>query len=312
MTSTAPFLSIVIPCYNEEGSITTLMARLEATLSNYKAQSAEIILVDDGSTDGSWATIEKLCAEDAGIIGIRLSRNFGHQMALAAGLDHARGQRVLIIDADLQDPPELLPEMMKKMDEGFDVVYGRRKTRAGESGFKKASAWLYYRLLGRLSEVPIPPDTGDFRLMSRRAVDALIALPERIRFTRGLVAWLGFRQVAIEYTREARQAGQTHYPLRAMLRFANEGLTSFSTRPLQLATWLGLIMTIVSIALLAYVLIAWLLFNTVRGWTSLAAIFLMSQGVQWLMLGIIGNYLAVIFREVKSRPLYLVDRTLNR
>ncbi|MDE3015351.1 MAG: glycosyltransferase family 2 protein [Pseudomonadota bacterium] len=309
---TTPLLSIVVPCYNEEGSIAALAARLDAVLGDYKTQGTEILLVDDGSADGTWPAIEKLCAKDAGVIGVRLSRNFGHQMALACGLDHARGRRVLVIDADLQDPPELLPAMIKKMDEGFDVVYGKRRSRQGEGGFKKASAWVYYRLLGRLSEVPIPPEAGDFRLMSRRAVDALIALPERIRFTRGLVAWLGFRQAAVEYTREARHAGETHYPLRAMLRFANEGITSFSTRPLQLATWLGLLMMMVSIGLLGYVFLSWLLFDTVRGWTSLAAIFLLSQAAQWLMLGIIGNYLAVMFREVKARPLYLIDRTLNR
>jgi glycosyltransferase involved in cell wall biosynthesis len=306
-----PLLSIVVPCYNEQSNIVPLYERLSATMAAYKQQGTEMVLVDDGSQDGTWAAIERLCAQDASVVGISLSRNFGHQMALACGLEHTSGQRILIIDADLQDPPELLGAMMQKMDEGFDVVYGQRKARRGEGMFKKMSAWLFYRTLNRLSEVRIPVDTGDFRLINRKVLQALCSLPERVRYTRGLMSWLGFRQTAVEYVREARHSGQTHYPLSAMFRYANDGLTSFSTRPLQIATWMGAAMMAVSFILLGYVFISWLLFSTVRGWTSLAAIFLLSQAFQWLLLGIIGNYIAVIFREAKSRPLYIVNHRLN-
>lgn len=308
----APYLSIIVPCFNEEGSLPHLHERLNAAVLPYRAHGVEIILVNDGSHDGTWNLIEALSTKDEAIVGIKFSRNFGHQMALSCGLDYARGERVLIIDADLQDPPEVLNEMMQRMDQGFDVVYGQRKSRQGETAFKKLSAWLFYRVLNRLSDVKIPVDTGDFRLMSRRVVDTLKTLPERVRFTRGLVSWLGFRQTAVHYVRDARHAGQTHYSLKAMFRYANEGLTSFSTRPLQLAIWMGIGMMIASLLLLIYVFTSWLFFDVVRGWTSLAAIFLLSQAFLWLMLGIIGNYLAVIFRETKARPLYIVDEVISR
>ena len=308
----APAISVVVPCYNEEQNLPMLHERLCAVLQSYDAQGVEIVLVNDGSRDASWPMIESICQRDPRVVGINLSRNFGHQMALTCGLEHARGDRIMVIDADLQDPPELLPEMMAKMDEGYDVVYGKRCKRLGEKRFKLWSAFWFYRVLNKLSDVSIPADTGDFRLMSRKALTALNALPERVRFTRGLVSWLGFRQAAVQYVRDARFAGQTNYPLRAMLRLANDGITSFSTRPLQLGVWLGLLMMLMSAVLLVYVFVSWLLFDTVRGWTSLAAIFLFSQALQWLILGIIGDYLAVIFREIKQRPLYLVDTVINR
>ena len=302
-------ISIVVPCFNEEENIPVLYQRLSGVIAAY--EGAQIVLVDDGSRDGTWGAISAICAMDSRVVGARLSRNFGHQMALACGLEHATGDRILIIDADLQDPPELLPQMMAKMDEGFDVVYGKRKKRLGDGAFKQWSAFFFYRVLNKLSDVAIPVDTGDFRLMSRKALNALHSLPERVRFTRGLVSWLGFKQTAVEYVRDPRFAGQTHYPLRAMLHFASDGITSFSTRPLTMAVWLGLSMILVSGVLLVYVFFSWLMFDTVRGWTSLAAIFLLSQALQWLLLGIIGKYLAVVFREIKGRPLYLVDEVLN-
>lgn len=309
---TAPVLSVVVPVYNEEGNLEPLYERLCQVLSAYELDKTEVVLVNDGSCDNSWQLIASLCDKDARVVGINLSRNFGQQRALACGLEHARGQRVLILDADLQDPPELLPEMMSKMDEGYEVVYGMRKRRLGEGMLKRLSSFCFYRVLNKLSDVFIPPDTGDFRLMSRKVLNALNALPERVRFTRGLVSWLGFKQVAISYIRDGRYAGETHYSMRSMLRLASDGITSFSTRPLQIGVWLGLMMMVLSMALLLYVFISWLMFDTVRGWTSLAAIFLFSQAVQWLLLGIVGNYLAVIFREIKNRPLYLVDTILNK
>jgi polyisoprenyl-phosphate glycosyltransferase len=306
-----PLLSIVVPCYNEEANIVPLHKRLRDVMGDTTSDDIEIIFIDDGSTDHSWQKIQHLCAHDRSVTAIRLSRNFGHQMALTCGLEHALGQRVLIMDADLQDPPELLPDMMRKMDEGFDVVYGQRVARLGENPAKKMSSWFFYRLLNRLSDVPMPLDTGDFRLMTNHVVEALCAMPERVRYTRGLISWLGFNQVALPYLRQQRLSGETHYTLSKMLRLASDGLTSFSTRPLQLAIWLGIIMMMVSIGLLGYVFASWLFFDTVRGWTSLAAIFLLSQAFQWLMFGIIGNYIAVIFRESKSRPLYIISERLN-
>ncbi len=303
---TAPLLSIVVPCYNEEGSVPMLLERLRSSVAPYDAQGVEIILVDDGSTDRSWQLIEQSSATDKRIAGIRLSRNFGHQIALACGLDHSRGERVLVIDADLQDPPELLAEMMEKMDEGFDVVYGQRTERQGEGPFKRGSAWAFYRLLSILSDVAIPSDAGDFRLMRQRVVDALTAMPERTRFTRGMVSWLGFRQSAVEYTRAPRASGQTHYSLRAMLRLAGAALTGFSTQPLRLPLWLGIILMGFSLLLAVYALGAQSLPIAV------VAGFLLLTALTWLMIGILGSYVGVILREVKGRPLYLVDQIINR
>jgi len=313
----APYLlkdqrvSIVVPCYNEENNLLPFYERIRTALGHYTKENAQILFVDDGSTDTSWQKIEQLRANDPAVTGVRLSRNFGHQTALTCGLEHANGNRVLIIDADLQDPPELLPEMMRKMDEGFDVVYGRRLSREGETYFKKLSAWVYYRVLGRLSDVEIPLDAGDFRLISQDVVKALRNLPERVRYTRGLVSWLGFSQGAVEYIRHPRHNGETHYTLAKMLRLAGDGITSFSTRPLQLATWVGMAMMGVSTILLGYVFVSWMFLGTVPGWTSLAAIFLLSQAFQWFVLGIIGNYVAVIFRETKGRPHYVVRETVG-
>ena len=306
-----PYLSIVIPCYNEADNIAILCQRVSAAAESYRLDGIEVLLVDDGSTDATWHAIQAASANDPGVTGIRLSRNFGQQMALTCGLDHARGERILILDADLQDPPELLSDMMKKMNEGFDIVYGHRTERKQESRFKKQSAWCFYRVFNRLSDVSIPNDTGDFRLITRQVLDALRSLPERVRFTRGLISWLGFKQTALDYARGARMHGASNYSLSAMFRLALEGLISFSTRPLQLASWLGALMIIVSMALLLYVLISWIFFNTVRGWTSLASIFLLSQAFQWLLLGIIGNYIAVIFRESKARPHYIVAERIS-
>jgi dolichol-phosphate mannosyltransferase len=308
----APLISVVVPCYNEEGSIGTLYQRLRETLQRYDVQGTEIVLVDDGSNDNTWQSISALCNKDKDVIGLRLSRNFGHQVALTCGIENCRGQRVLIIDADLQDPPELLHDMMTKMDAGYDVVYGHRIERKGESFFKRASAWAFYRFLNKLSEVPIPKDVGDFRLMSRRTVDALKQMPERVRFTRGMVSWLGFRQVALDYIRSPRFAGKSHYSVHAMLKLATAGLTSFSTQPLRFALWLGIGLTFISGVILFGILLDWLLTGRDDMFVAMIGFFLLFQGIQWIILGIIGSYIGIILRETKIRPLYLLDDHLNK
>lgn len=302
---TQPELSVVIPAFNEEVNIRPMYERLVGALED-EVDGLEIVYVDDGSRDDTWAAIGALAATDERVKGMRFARNFGHQAALTAGVDAARGRAVVIIDADLQDPPEVIPEMLAAWRDGFEVVYAQRIEREGESWFKKATASLYYRILEGISSVPIPVDTGDFRLMGPRALAAFRALPERNRFIRGLVSWIGFRQTAVRYHRQARHAGETKYPLRKMLRFAFDGITSFSFFPLRLATWAGFgvslfaFLYIVVIVILKVVGISW------SGYTSLMATILFLGGVQLLMIGIVGEYLGRIFDEVKGRPLYLV------
>ncbi len=238
--------------------------------------------------------------------GLCFSRNFGHGMALTAGLEACRGERVLIIDADLQDPPELLAGMMRAMDEGADVVYGRRIKRQGESWFKRMTAYVFYGLLSHLSDVAIPRDTGDFRLINRKVVQALNNMPETARYIRGMVAWVGFRQVPIDYVRDERFAGTTHYTLEKMLKLALDAITGFSDRPLRLAFYLGLLMILCSLFLLAYVLISYFHQDTVRGWASTAFIFVVCQAVQFFLLGLIGEYIGRTYQESKRRPKYIM------
>ncbi len=267
----------------------------------------EIVLVNDGSTDDSLALLRGIAGADRHVVVVNLSRNFGHQRAVSAGLQFCRGQRILVIDADLQDPPGLLPEMMRAMDAGADVVFGRRRSRAGESRFKRASAAAFYRLLQRLTDVPIPADTGDFRLISRRALDVLNDMPEQFRFIRGMVSWIGLRQVPIDYDRQPRIAGRTGYPLSRMVAFALDAITGFSVVPLRLATWLGLLTSVASLLMTGYTLLAWLFGDTVAGWASLAAIVLTLGGVQLLVLGILGEYVGRLYIESKRRPLFVVS-----
>jgi len=300
-----PAISIVVPCYNEEAVLPQALARLEAAAAA-TGRSYELLLVDDGSTDRTWDVITARSGPDARIRGIRLSRNFGHQMALTAGLERARGADVLIIDADLQDPPELLGPMLAKRAEGFDIVYGQRRSRAGETWFKLATAKLFYRFIGFLAEVRIPPDTGDFRLMSRRAVDAFLRLPETSRFIRGMVAWLGYPQAAVPYDRAARAAGATKYSLAKMLRFSADAVTGFSIKPLRVATLASLALLGAALAITVWALITWFCHGTVRGWTSLIVTVLLVGGAQTFVLGIIGEYIGRLFIEAKHRPLYLV------
>ena len=298
-------LSIVVPCFNEEESIPTLVARLAETIAPW-AKDAEIILVDDGSSDGTWAAIEaarKTCPQ---LVGLRLSANRGHQIALTAGLEAAKGERIMMLDADLQDPPELLTDMMFMMDRGYDVVYGRRIERQGETIFKRATAYAFYRFLDLMSDVPIPRDTGDFRLVNRTTLDAVLAMPEKARFVRGMFAWAGFRQVGIEYVRAPRALGETKYPLRAMLRFAMDAMTAFSTKPLKLATRLSFFSLLVAGFMAVYVIRSLILFQTAPGWASVTLAISFFVGAQLLVLGIMGEYIGRLYVEAKNRPLYFV------
>jgi dolichol-phosphate mannosyltransferase len=310
--SDRPALSAVVPCYNEEPGVAPLVARLSAACAASFGESYEILLVDDGSRDQTWTEIMAAAARTPQVIGLRLARNSGHQIALSAGLRHARGEYAFILDADLQDPPELLPEMLALMALGNDVVYGQRRARAGETWFKRASARCFYRILSRLSDVEISRDTGDFRLISRRVLDALNAMPENHRFVRGMIAWIGFRQVPLVYDREPRFAGTSHYPLGRMLAFAADAITGFSVVPLRLATLSGALISAVAVLMMLAVVAAWLMGDTVQGWASLAVLTLFSGGVQLLFLGIIGEYVGRIYSASKQRPLYIVDRTCGR
>ena len=300
-------LSVVIPCYNERDGIAELHRRVTAVCDAQAGSSYEIVLVIDGATDGTREAIFDLARKDTHIVAIDLSRNYGHQIALSAGLELCRGERILILDADLQDPPELLGPMMTKMEEGFDVVYGQRLKRDGESLFKRTSASLFYRLLRRMVDIDIAADTGDFRLMSRRAVDHLNAMPERYRFIRGMVTWIGLKQTAFHYHRQARFAGTTHYPLRKMILLAMDAMTSFSIVPLRFASHLGMIFGAIGLLALGYTIVSWIEGNVIPGWTSLAAIVLILGSVQLLVLGIFGEYLGRMYMETKRRPLYIVN-----
>ncbi len=257
--------------------------------------------------DRTWEVLRALSATDPTVVAVKLSRNHGHQLALTAGLTQCRGERVLVIDADLQDPPELLGAMLAMLDAGADVVYGQRRSRAGETRFKTATAAAFYRLLRRLVEIDIPLDAGDFRLMSRRALDVLNAMPEHHRFIRGMVSWIGLRQVPILYDRDARYAGETKYPLRKMIRFALDAITGFSVAPLRLASVLGGVAAALSLLLMIYTLGSWLLGHTTPGWTSLSSIVLLIGSVQLMVLGIIGEYLGRLYIEAKRRPLFVIE-----
>ncbi|HSR00203.1 MAG TPA: glycosyltransferase family 2 protein [Sphingomicrobium sp.] len=303
-----PALSIVVPCFNEQACLPALHERLSAAARAAVLEDYEIVLVNDGSRDGSWSLMRQIAADDRHVVAVNLSRNHGHQLALTAGLDLCRGATILIIDADLQDPPELLPEMMQAMrSEGADVVYGVRRSRSGETAFKRATAHGFYRLLSRATEVDIPLDTGDFRLMSRRALDALLAMPEQARFIRGMVAWLGFRQVPFVYDRQERFAGETKYPLKKMMRFALDALTGFSSAPLKLASHAGLALSIGSVILILYIAYAWSAGKNIQGWTSLMLVVVVLGAVQMFVLALMGEYIGRLYNEAKRRPLYIVQ-----
>lgn len=303
-------LSVVVPCYNEDEGIHELHSRITSVCHNTVGDAYELVLVNDGSSDATWTVMRELSEGDKHIVAVNLSRNHGHQLALSAGLQMCRGERIFILDADLQDPPELLPKMMERMDDGCDVVFGQRIKREGETVFKKATAFAFYRLLNRMVDIDIPRDTGDFRLMSRRAVDILNSMPEHHRFIRGLVSWIGMRQEALPYNRAARFAGETKYPLSKMIRFAIDAITGFSVRPLRMASDLGICFGIGTLLLLAYVLVSYFLGKTVEGWTSLAVVILALGSAQLFVLGVMGEYLGRLYMESKGRPLFIIQEVV--
>ncbi|HWO99653.1 MAG TPA: glycosyltransferase family 2 protein [Methylococcus sp.] len=307
-----PKLSVVVPCFNEEEVLAELYRRVTAICQTTVGQEYEIVLIDDGSQDNTWPLIVRLCESDPHMVGIRLSRNHGHQLALSAGLSITRGERVFIIDADLQDPPELLPRMMELMDAGADVVYGRRAQRAGETWFKKISAALFYRVLNHLTDAPIPVDTGDFRLISRRIVELLNGMPENHRFIRGMISWLGFHQVALEYDRQERLAGTSKYPWRAMIRFALDAITGFSIRPLRMAMALGVGFGVIAMLGILYSLHSWMVGRVVPGWTSVMVAVMVLGSAQLLTIGVIGEYIGRLYVETKKRPLFLIDKIVRQ
>jgi len=305
-------LSVVVPCLNEEEVLRDTNQRLIATLELMPLRF-EIVYVDDGSTDSTGDTLREMAAQDDRIRVVRLSRNFGHQMAITAGLEHASGDALVIIDADLQDPPEVILEFVQKWRNGYDVAYGVRTERDGETAFKLWSAKLFYRFIDRLSDTPIPLEAGDFRLIDRRVADALLVMPERDRFVRGMVSWLGFSQIAVPYRRGQRRAGATKFSLFKMLRFAMDGIFSFSIVPLRLATWIGFSAS--GMALFGIVVaVLERIFGVqglVKGWTSVVTAVLFIGGVQLICLGIIGEYVGRIYGESKRRPLYLVRERIG-
>lgn len=311
---TAQLVSVVVPCYNEEAVLRETHRHLSALLAQLAAARFEILYVDDGSRDATLNILRELQAADAhdSVRVLSLSRNFGHQVALSAGLAHAAGSAVVVLDADLQDPPEVIREMLALWRAGYHVVYGVRTDRAGETVFKRWSARVFYRLHNRLSETKLPLDAGDFRLLDRRVVDALLNMPERDRFLRGMISWIGFKQVAVMFARAPRRAGTTKYPMFKMLRFAVDGVLSFSYTPLRLALWLGFAALGMALGGIIYAIVIRLYTDDwVRGWASIFTAVLFLGGVQLITLGIIGEYLGRVYAEVKRRPLYIVQERLG-
>jgi polyisoprenyl-phosphate glycosyltransferase len=302
-------LSVVVPVYFQEKGLHELHRRLTAALTKITDMDYEIILVNDGSTDRSFEIMKDIHANDEKVKVINFSRNFNQQMALTAGLDHAHGDAIVIIDDDLQDPPEIIEKMVEKWREGFKVVYGVRSKRRGESTFKLLTAKIFYRVVNRLSDIEIPIDSGDFRLLDRVVVNALRSMKEESRYLRGLVAWIGYSQCAVEYERAPRFAGTTNYNLRSLLRFAANGITSFSERPLYISVYIGAIVTIVSVLFLIAMIIVRLTAPqfTIAGWTSTIGVIIFFGGIQLISLGIIGQYIGRIYREIKGRPLYIIS-----
>jgi glycosyltransferase involved in cell wall biosynthesis len=300
-------LTVVIAAFNEEAALPLLHPRLLAVLDSLDLEG-RVLYVDDGSRDDTWAILQSLAQADTRVDLLRLARNFGKEAALTAGLDHVRTDAVVVLDADGQDPPELIPEFVAKWREGFDVVYGTRTRREGESWIKRATAAMFYRVINRLSQTPIPPDTGDFRLMSRRVLDALGQLRERQRFMKGLFAWVGFRQVSFPYQRAPRIAGDSKFNYWRLWNFALEGITGFSTVPLRAATYVGFFAAFAAIVYALWIITKTLIWSDpVQGWPTMMAVILFLGGVQLMALGVIGEYLGRLYLEAKQRPLYLVS-----
>ena len=306
-----PEFSVVVPAYNEEEVIEESYKRLAAVMDEL-GESYELIFIDDGSRDRTAEKLAHICENDKNVKLLRFSRNFGHMPAITAGMDYARGNAIMIIDADLQDPPELFPKMIEKWREGYQVVYGKRAKREGESAFKKLSAGIYYRFLRRMTEVDVPVDTGEFRLIDRKVCDAMKQIKEKNRYMRGLVSWVGFKQTAVEYNREKRFAGVTKYPFTKMVKLAMNGITSFSYKPLKIATHMGFAISALSFLYLLHVLYLWLFTDaTIAGWTSTVAMVSFTQGIVLMVLGLMGEYIGRIFEEIKDRPIYIVKEILN-
>ncbi len=304
------FLSVIVPVFNESGNISSLLARLQPIVQKYPH---EIIFVNDGSTDGTVREIKHECESNTAIKLISFTRNFGHQSALSAGYRHASGDCVVTIDADLQDPPELIDQMIDAWEKGFEIVYAHRRTRANDSIFKKTTAWLFYWLINQVSEVKIPTDVGDFRLLDKSVVHYLNNLPEYARFLRGLVAWSGYKMTYVDFDRSKRHSGKTHYPVRKMLSFAVTGITAFSTRPLRVVIYFGFLTASAGLLGMAYAFLRRFLPHQywVTGWTAIFVSITFFAGVQIFILGVIGEYIGRIFTQVQGRPLYLIKETVN-
>jgi polyisoprenyl-phosphate glycosyltransferase len=312
MISERSLVSVVVPCYNEEAVLEEFHARLTEVLDAACGEDYEIVYVNDGSKDHSEEILRSIHSISGRARAVMLSRNFGHQAAVTAGLAAAAGQCVVIIDADLQDPPSVIPKMLERWREGYEVVYGVRESRVGESGFKLRSAQLFYRLINRLSDVQIPLDSGDFRLLDRKAVNAMLAMPERHRLLRGMSSWIGFRQYALKYARSARFAGSTKYPLSKMLNLALDGIFSFSTVPLRFVTILGLsTAAVAALGILYSLAVRIFTLHWVAGWATLILAVLFMGGIEMFCFGILGEYIGRIYTEIKQRPLFLVREVLE-
>lgn len=300
-------ISAIVPSYNEEKNVPLIYKRLTDTLSQI-SDKYEIIFVNDCSKDSTLSVIKQISKKDSHVKYVSFSRNFGHQIAVSAGLDMCKGKAVVIIDGDLQDPPELILEMYKKYQEGYKVVYAKRKTREGETWFKKATAKLFYRFLAAMTSIEIPVDVGDFRLIDQVIVNHLRNMPEKSKYIRGQISWIGYKQTFVEYHRDARLYGKTNYPLKKMLRLAFDGITAFSDKPLKMASAIGIISAILSLLAIVYALISHFIFDSaVSGWTSLIISVLFIGGVQLITIGIIGEYIARINNDVRNRPLYIIE-----
>jgi dolichol-phosphate mannosyltransferase len=306
-----PAVSVVVPCYNEAGAIGELHSRVAKICREAVAEDFELVLVDDGSSDATWGAIASLCATDPHVVGIRLSRNHGQQLALTAGLRECRGDLILIIDADMQDPPELLPEMMKLIQDGADVVYGQRISRGEEPWIRKAGARLFYATLDYLSDRAIPPNVSDFRLMRRRVLDVLNAMPEQHRFVRGMISWVGFDQRPLPFHRGSRASGRTRYSISRLTALAVDAITSFSIRPLRLAIAMALVSLPLALVLFVYIIGSWLLGFSVAGWASVMMVVVVLGTAQLTILGIIGEYLGRLYMAAKNRPLYIVSEIVR-
>ena len=308
-----PKVSVVIPMYYEEEVAEECYKRVKTVLSSLKDYEHEILFVNDGSKDKTLEILESIAEKDKQVKVISFSRNFGHQCAVTAGLQYVTGDAIVVIDADLQDPPELIPDMLTLWKQGNEVIYAKRKTREGESKFKLLTAKMFYRILNGLSDVEIPADTGDFRLVDREVVDVINSMPEHNKFLRGLFSWVGFKQQPFEYERKERFAGKTKYPLKKMLKLASDGIISFSTKPLKIVGGLGIITIIISILLLLYSVMSYIfnLNQLTPGWTSIMVAITLFSGVQLLSIWIISEYLARIYDESKKRPQYIISKTIN-